>query len=124
MWNWVLRDDLRSIDGMTFAMMLKLGKNEVKTLEDFAACAADDLVGWTERIDGKSKRFAGFLDSSGLSRVEAEQMIIAARLKIGWINEQDLKTKDEPVETETETETETEEIKKNPDRDTITIHSM
>ena len=30
-------------------MLVKLGENGVKTLEDFADCASDDLLGW---IDG------------------------------------------------------------------------
>ena len=30
-------------------MLVKLGENGVKTLEDLADCASDDLVGWTER---------------------------------------------------------------------------
>ena len=43
------------------AMMVALGKEEIKSLEDFAGCAADDLVGWSERKDGETKRFAGVL---------------------------------------------------------------
>ncbi len=40
-------------------MMVALGKNDVKTLEDLAYCAADDLVGWTESKDGETAALRG-----------------------------------------------------------------
>ena len=48
-------------------MLVKLGENDVKTVEDLAGCATDDLVGWTERKDGEAERHAGYLD--GFERV-------------------------------------------------------
>ena len=36
-------------------MLVKFGENDIKTVEDLAGCATDDLVGWTERKDGESK---------------------------------------------------------------------
>jgi N utilization substance protein A len=78
-------DELREIDGVTTAMMVALGQNDVKTIEDLAGCATDDLVGWTERKEGASTRHAGFLDGFELSREEAEAMIMAARIRAGWV---------------------------------------
>jgi N utilization substance protein A len=78
-------DDLRGIDGLTTPMLVTLGKAEIKTLEDFAGCASDDLTGWSERKNGETKRFPGYLDGFSLSKADAEQMILAARLKAGWI---------------------------------------
>jgi N utilization substance protein A len=78
-------DDLRQVDGLTTAMMVKLGENDVKSLEDFAGCVPDDLVGWTERKDGQSVKNAGFLDGFELTKDEAEAMIMQARVKAGWI---------------------------------------
>ena len=83
-------DDLKEIPGVTTAMLVKLGENEVKTVEDLAGCATDDLVGWTERKDGESTRFPGFLDGFDLSREDAEGVIMQARLKAGWVTEEDL----------------------------------
>jgi len=83
-------DDLRKIDGMTTAMMVKLGEDGIKSLEDFAGCAADDLVGWSERKDGETKRFEGLLSGTDVSRTEAENMVVQARLAVGWITEADL----------------------------------
>jgi len=78
-------DEVRSVDGLTSAMMVKLGENGVKSLEDFADLATDELVGWSERKDGETKRHAGFLDGFDISRTDAETMIMNARLKLGWI---------------------------------------
>ena len=61
-----------------------------RRVEDFAGCAADDLVGWTERKDGEAKRFDGTFKDFPVSREEAEDMILQARLKAGWITEDDL----------------------------------
>jgi N utilization substance protein A len=83
-------DELYEIPGLTAAMLVALGKDEIKSVEDFAGCAADDLVGWTERKDGEVKRFDGTFKDFPVSREEAEDMILQARLKAGWITEEDL----------------------------------
>ena len=80
-----VEDELREIDGITTAMMVALGENEVKTVEDLAGCATDDLVGYTEGRGPEAVRHAGYLDGFELSRAEAEALIMAARLKAGWI---------------------------------------
>ena len=85
-------DDLYEIPGLTAQMLVALGKEGIKTVEDFAGCAADDLVGWTERKDGEVKRFDGTFKDFPVSREEAEEMILQARLKAGWITEEDLAT--------------------------------
>jgi N utilization substance protein A len=83
-------DELREIPGITTAMLVTLGEDGVKTVEDFAGYAVDDLVGWKERKDGETKFFPGVLANHSVSRDEAEQMVMAARLKAGWITEADL----------------------------------
>ncbi|KAA3514746.1 transcription termination/antitermination protein NusA [Agrobacterium vitis] len=83
-------DELRSIDGMTTQMLVALGGDGIKTVEDFAGCAADDLIGWSERKDGETKKFEGLFSKIDISRTEAEQMIVQARLAAGWITEADI----------------------------------
>ena len=83
-------DELREIPGITTAMLVTLGEDGVKTVEDFAGYAVDDLVGWKERKDGETKFFPGVLANHSVSRDEAEQMVMAARLKAGWITEADI----------------------------------
>ena len=79
-------DELKEIDGVTLPMLVKLGENDVKTIEDLAGCATDDLSGWTERSAGETKRHNGFLDGLDVSREDAEALIMRARLHAGWID--------------------------------------
>jgi transcription termination/antitermination protein NusA len=83
-------DDLREIEGVTTAMMVKFGENDVKSIEDLAGCATDDLTGWTEKRNGETVRNAGFLDGLDVSRDEAEAIVMRARVRMGWIDEADL----------------------------------
>jgi N utilization substance protein A len=85
-----VEDELYEIPGLNAAMLVALGKDGIKNVEDFAGNAADDLVGWTERKDGEVKRFDGTFKDFPVSREEAEEMILQARLKAGWITEADL----------------------------------
>ncbi len=41
-------DDVLEVEGVTPAMAVALGEHEVKTLEDLAGCATDDLIGYYE----------------------------------------------------------------------------
>ncbi|MCR9137300.1 MAG: transcription termination factor NusA [Alphaproteobacteria bacterium] len=83
-------DELRNIPGMTTAMMVAVGEDGIKSMDDFAGCAADDLVGWTERKDGETTKYDGLFSALDVSRADAEQMIVTARLAAGWITEEDL----------------------------------
>jgi N utilization substance protein A len=85
-----VEDALKDIPGVTTEMLVRFGENGVKTVEDLAGCATDDLAGWTERKDGESKREPGILDGFELSREDAEAIIMQARLKAGWVSEADL----------------------------------
>jgi N utilization substance protein A len=91
-------DELTEVPGITTAMLVKLGENGVKSVEDLAGCATDDLTGWTERKDGESKREPGFLDGLDVSREDAEHLIMQARLKAGWVTEAELAPPPAPAE--------------------------
>jgi transcription termination/antitermination protein NusA len=93
-------DELKEIDGVTSAMLVAFGENDIKTIEDLAGCATDDLAGWTEGRGAEATRYKGALDEFDISRTDAETMIMAARVKAGWI--------EAPAETEETEETETE----------------
>jgi N utilization substance protein A len=99
-----VQDELREINGMTAQMMVALGEDGIKSIEDFAGCAADDLVGWSERKNGETKKFEGLFSKFDVSRVEAEQMIVQARLSAGWITQEDLDKGTEEEVTEAEQE--------------------
>lgn len=86
-------DEMAEIPGMTTAMMVALGENGIKTVEDFADCATDELIGWTERKkekDAEPVRHKGILDGFELSRADVENMIMAARVQAGWIKPEEL----------------------------------
>ena len=93
-------DELRELPGMTTAMMVAVGEDGVKTIEDFAGYAVDDLAGWRERKDGETQNFAGVLTPFDISRADAEAMVVAARLKAGWMTEEDLHHDQEQAEEE------------------------
>jgi N utilization substance protein A len=83
-------DALKEVPGVTTRMLVKFGENEIKTVEDLAGCATDDLAGWTDRKDGETTKNPGLLDGFELSREEIESLIMQARVKAGWITEADL----------------------------------
>lgn len=74
-----VEDALADVEGLTPQMLVTLGEDQVKTLEDFAGCAADEL---TSKEDG-------ILRAYPLSEIEASAMIMAARVALGWISAED-----------------------------------
>jgi N utilization substance protein A len=83
-------DDLKEVPGATTKMLVALGEDGLKTVEDLAGCVTDDLIGWTERKDGETVKHAGILAEFDLTKEEAEALIMQARVKAGWIKEEDL----------------------------------
>jgi transcription termination/antitermination protein NusA len=99
-----VEDALKTVPGTTGKMLVKFGENDIKTVEDLAGCATDDLVGWTERRDGgEPVKHAGALDGIEISRDDAEHLIMQARVKAGWITEADLAKPGEPAEATADT---------------------
>jgi N utilization substance protein A len=66
-------------------MLVAFGESGIKTVEDLADCATDDLAGWQERAHGQTKQHPGILQSFNISRVALEQLILNARVAAGWI---------------------------------------
>jgi N utilization substance protein A len=86
-------DELSKVTGITTAMLVAFGENNIKTIEDLADCATDDLTGWTERKrekDAEPIKHKGILDGFDVGRKEAEEMIMSARVLAGWITPEDL----------------------------------
>ncbi len=83
-----VEDEVGEVDGVTPRMLVALGENGVKTLEDLAGCAVDDLLGYTERRDGQDVHEPGFFDGLEVSAPEAEGIVMAARRKIGWVEDE------------------------------------
>ena len=85
------RTTLKEVPGVTTAMLVAFGENGVKTVEDLAGCATDDLVGWTERKDGETHARSRASSTASNCRARTpRRMIMQARVKAGWITEADL----------------------------------
>jgi hypothetical protein len=80
-----VEDGLKDIPGVTTQMLVAFGEHGIKSIEDLADCATDDLNGWSESKDGKTIRHAGILERFRVSRKDCEAIIINARIKAGWI---------------------------------------
>jgi len=96
---------LREVAGVTSSMLVAFGENGIKTVEDLAGCATDDLIGWSERKDGEVTRHAGALEGFTIEKEEAESMIMQTRVKAGWVDETALAPAEEPQAAEAEAET-------------------
>ena len=84
-----IADDLLEIEDLSLKMIVTLGQNDVKTLEDFAYCSSDDLLGWDEIVEGEKKREEGILEGFDISISQANDLIMSARVKLGIIPEED-----------------------------------
>jgi transcription termination/antitermination protein NusA len=80
-----VRDDLANFEGLSPEMLVALGEADIKSLEDFADCATDDLTGWNERKDGQTVKHKGALSALDVSAPEAQDLILKARVALGWI---------------------------------------
>src|SRR6202000_3350201 len=84
-----VEDAVLEVEGVTPAMAVALGEGGIKTLEDLAGSATDDLLGYYETNKDKERvRVPGALEGVDLSADDANAIIMKARVKIGWIEEQ------------------------------------
>jgi len=85
-----VKDDIQDIEELSMKMIIKLGENDVKSLEDFAYCSTDDLIGWNEYIDGEKVHEEGILEAFDLGEDFANELIMKARKMIGIVVEEEL----------------------------------
>ena len=74
-------DELAAVEGLTPEMLVVLGEAGVKTLDDLADLAADELVG----IEGDEEQ--GILEDFGVTMAWANEVIMAARAH--WFDDDD-----------------------------------
>ena len=82
-----VEDALLEIDGITQAMLVALGENGVKTLDDLGDLSRDELIGGYEEIEGEKTRVPGVLEGFDLSAEEADAIIMAARAH--WFDDEE-----------------------------------
>ncbi len=83
-------DELLEIEGINTNMLVVLGENNIKSLDDFAGFSTDELFGWVEKTELGSKKQEGLFSGFDLSRDKVEKMILDTRVKLGWIQNEDL----------------------------------
>jgi N utilization substance protein A len=93
---------LIDFEGLSPQMVEALAKDDVKTLEDFATCADWELAGGWTTVDGERVKDDGILEPFDVSLEEAQQMVMTARIQLGWVDPADLEADEEEAEPETE----------------------
>jgi N utilization substance protein A len=91
-------DAVLEIEGVTLPMSVALGEAGVKTVEDLADLATDELRGGYETQNGERVRTPGVLESFQLSVEDAEMLILRARVAAGWIDASELEPPAAPEE--------------------------
>jgi N utilization substance protein A len=83
-----------------------LAEDGIKTLEDFATCADWELAGGWTTVDGERVKDDGLLESFDVSLEEAQDLVMTARIVLGWVDPNDLITEGDDEDDATETEEE------------------
>ncbi|WP_297341250.1 transcription termination factor NusA, partial [Pseudophaeobacter sp.] len=83
-------DSLIQFDGLTPVMIEALAKDDIKTLEDFATCADWELAGGWTNDNGERIKDDGILEPFGMSLEEAQDLVMTARVMLGWVDPDDL----------------------------------
>ena len=96
-----VEDGVLEIEGVTLPMSVALGEGEVKSVEDLAGLVPDDLRGWFETKNGERVRETGVLESFNLTPEAAENLIMQARIAMGWV---EAPTEEELIEEDYATE--------------------
>jgi transcription termination/antitermination protein NusA len=96
-----VEDSLVNFEGLTPQMLEALARDGIKTLEDFATCADWELAGGWTTENGVRKKDEGVLEPFEMSLEEAQNLIMTARVMLGWVDPADL---EQPAEEAVEDE--------------------
>ncbi len=101
-----VQDSLVAFEGLTPQMIEALAKDGVLNLEDFATCADWELAGgWTTNGTERVKD-DGVLEPFGVTLEEAQDMVMTARIVLGWVDPAELEADAEDGEEGTSEEAE------------------
>ena len=96
-----IKDDLLEIEELSLKMIVALGENDVKSLEDFAYCSSDDLLGWDEMSGEEKIHENGILENFDITYSQANNLIMSSRMKLGIIpDDTEVEETDEEYEVE------------------------
>ena len=96
-----VEDSLVNFEGLTPQMLEALAEDSVKTLEDLATCADWELAGGWTTVDGERVKDDGVLEKFDVDLAEAQNIVMTARIMLGWVDPDDL-VDDQEVEPEDE----------------------
>ena len=85
-----VEDSLVNFEGLTPQMIEALADDGVKTLEDFATCADWELAGGWTTVDGERVKDEGVLEKFEVDLAEAQNMVMTARIMLGWVDPEEL----------------------------------
>ncbi len=83
-------DSLIGFEGLTPQMVEALAKDDVKSLEDFATCADWELAGGWTTVEGQRVKDDGVLEPFGITLEQAQDMVMTARVVLGWVDPEEL----------------------------------
>ncbi|WP_418592347.1 transcription termination factor NusA [Ponticoccus sp. (in: a-proteobacteria)] len=102
-------DSLFGFEGLTPQMIEVLAEDGVTSLEDFATCADWELAGGWTTVDGQRTKDDGLLEKFGVSLEDAQEMVMTARVLLGWVDPTELEEGEEGEEPEDGEDTDEEE---------------
>ena len=103
-----VKQSLIDYEGLSPQMLVALAKDDVKDLETFATCADWELAGGYTTVDGKRIKDDGILEAFEVGLEEAQELVMKARVMLGWVTEEELAA-DAAAAEETEEEDATKE---------------
>ena len=81
-----VEEALLNFDGLSPQMLLALVDDGIKNVEEFAKCADWELAGGWTTVDGERVKDDGLLETFGVTLEEAQDLIMTARVILGWVN--------------------------------------
>ena len=93
-----VEDSLINFAGLSPQMLEALAEDGVKTLDEFATCADWELAGGWTTVDGERVKDDGILEKFDVSLEEAQDLVMTARVMLGWVNPDDLAPSTEEIE--------------------------
>ena len=93
-----VEDSLINFEGLSPQMLEALAEDGIKTLDEFATCADWELAGGWTTVDGERVKDDGILEKFDVSLEEAQDLVMTARVMLGWVNPDDLAPTNEEIE--------------------------
>ena len=93
-----VEESLVNFEGLSPQMLEALAEDGIKTLDEFATCADWELAGGWTTVDGERVKDDGILEKFDVSLEEAQDLVMTARVMLGWVNPDDLAPGNEEIE--------------------------